>query len=122
MTKEEALYAFFSGFGLPAYVVGGVPDGASLPYLTYEPAIGQWGSETAIGVSLWYGTEEEQTPNAKAAEIGRAIGSGGTWLHCSEGAVWLKQADTWCTSPDLGDGPARKRRDLNVTAEYLTQN
>ena len=31
----KALYAFYSGFGLPAYPEDGVPSDAALPYITY---------------------------------------------------------------------------------------
>ena len=36
----KALYQFFSGFGLPAYVEYNVPDEAALPYITYRLHIG----------------------------------------------------------------------------------
>ena len=32
----QALQHFFEGFGLPVYAVDDVPDGAQLPYITYE--------------------------------------------------------------------------------------
>lgn len=33
---HQALHAFWSSFGVPAYLSGHVPDGASLPYITFE--------------------------------------------------------------------------------------
>ena len=36
MDKAQALHSFWSGFGLTAYDENTVPDGAQLPYITYE--------------------------------------------------------------------------------------
>ena len=33
---KAALYDFWSGFDMPAYLQDSVPDGAELPYITYE--------------------------------------------------------------------------------------
>ncbi len=72
MTKDEALYRFFSGFGIPAYPdtavlnENGEPD-VVLPYLTYTPVFDAWGGEpVSLTVNLWYRTESEAVPNAKA--------------------------------------------------------
>lgn len=35
-TTARALYAFFSSFGVPAYVKSNIPDGAEAPYITYD--------------------------------------------------------------------------------------
>ena len=121
MTADKALYDFFAGFGLSAYA-GGVPDGGVMPYLTYEPTFGAWGSEVGITVNLWYYTQEEAALNRKAREVAQTIGPGGVVLGCGEGSVWLKLGSPWCTSPETGDDPKLKRRCLNVTAEYFTQD
>ena len=70
MTKDEALYRFFSGFGIPAYPdtsvlnENGEPD-VVLPYLTYTPVFDAWGGEpVSLTVNLWYRTESEAVPNA----------------------------------------------------------
>ena len=35
INTARALYGFFSGFGLPAFVEYSVPEDAELPYITY---------------------------------------------------------------------------------------
>ena len=53
MTKAAALYAFFSGFGLPAYPTAAEADTA-FPYLVYEPNIGSIeDGSIPIAVNLW---------------------------------------------------------------------
>ena len=109
MTKDKALHAWFSQF-LTAYPTSNVPEDATFPWLTYELITGALDSgEISLTVNLWYYTESEAIPNAKAQEISTAIGYGGTVIPCCQNI-----ADE--TDKNI------KRRYLNITAEYLTEN
>lgn len=120
-TKAAALHEFFSSFGLPAYPVSSVPEDTVFPWLTYELVTSSWEQgEVALVLNLWYYTESEATPNAKAEEISKAIGMGGALLPCDEGVIWLKRGSPWCQSLQDATDPMIKRRYINVTAEYLT--
>lgn len=123
MTKAAALHEFFSGFGMDAYVSTGVPDDVIFPYLTYELITSAWESgEVGLTVNLWFYTEGEKIPNAKAQELSQAIGSGGKVIACDGGYIWLKRGSPWCQSLTDGTDPTIKRRYINVSAEYLTEN
>lgn len=128
MTKDKALYAFFSGFGLPAYPdnavlnENGEPD-VVLPYLTYTPVFDAWGGEpVSLTVNLWYRTESEAIPNAKAQEIANSIGRDGVNVPCDGGTIWIKRGSPF--SKNLADevDPAIKRRYISVTAQYNTED
>lgn len=123
MTKDKALQAFFGGFGIPAYTTASVPRNTEFPWLTYEysPSAFDEG-ETSITVNLWYHTESEAVPNAKAQEISNAIGLGGRVIRCDGGFIWLKRGSPFCQS--LADEADRniKRRYINITAEFCTEN
>lgn len=128
MTKDKALHAFFTGFDIPAYPSNAVlneegePD-VIFPYLTYTPVFDAWGGEpVSLTVNLWYRTESEAVPNAKAQELSSAIGLGGRLVPCDEGYIWIKRGSPWCQSLSDETDPAIKRRYINVTAEYLTHN
>lgn len=123
MTKGAALYRFFSGFCMPAYPSASVPDDAKLPYLTYDLVTGAWGGEpVSLTVNFWFYTDSEAVPNAKAQELSEAIGLGGKILRCDGGYIWLKRGSPWCQSLSDETSPTIKRRYINVTAEYLTEN
>jgi hypothetical protein len=123
MTKAAALHEFFSGFGMTAYVSTSVPDDVTFPYLTYELITGAWeAGEVGLTINLWFYTDSEKTPNAKAQELSEAIGSGGKLLKCDGGYIWLKRGSPWCQSLTDDTSPTIKRRYINVSAEYLTQN
>ena len=123
MTKAAALHQFFSSFGMTAYTVTSVPEDAVFPYLTYELVVDAWdGGEVGLTVNFWFHTESEKIPNDKAAQLSREIGPGGKLLPCDGGYVWLKRGSPWCQSLRDEASDSIKRRYLNVTAEFLTEN
>lgn len=73
----QALYAFFSGFGIPAYAEDTVPDEAQLPYITFPQREPEWNAKATFYAKVYY---RHQTSNldalAKADEIVAAIGTG----------------------------------------------
>lgn len=123
MTKGAAIQQFFESFGLQAYTASSVPDDVLFPYLTYELVINTWeAGEVSMTVNLWYYTESEADPNAKAQEISTAIGLGGKVIPCDGGAIWIKRGSPWCQSLFDAEDKNIKRRYLNVSAEYFTQD
>ena len=119
-TQAAAIHKFLSGFGVPAYSASSVPVDAEFPYLTYSLVTGEWGDgEQPMAVSLWYRTESESKPNAKAEEIRRSIGRGGRVLRCDGGAVWVKRGVPWCQSMSDPDDDMVKRRYINLDLEYM---
>lgn len=119
MTPEAAMQRFWEGFGMPAYAASSVPHDAEYPYLTYDMPVCYWGQgEAAQTVNLWFRTDSEAAPNAKAREIGGAIGPGGVQLRCDGGTVWLKRGSPFAQAVADEDDPKVKRRYLNVSLEY----
>lgn len=123
MTKGEALQQFFSSFGLTTYAAASVPSDTVFPYLTYDLVTGNWGDmEASIAVNLWYHTDSEALPNAKADEIADTIGIGGKVLPCDGGGIWIKRGSPWCQSLADETDKSIKRRYINISAEFLTTN
>lgn len=121
MTATEALYKFFSDFNLPAYPDTAVPSDTVMPYLTYSVSVGGWGDmANSLTVKLWYHTEKEAEPNAKAEEISRTIGRGGIQLPCDTGTVWLMRGEPWCINSTFESDQSIKLRQLNVAAIFNT--
>lgn len=121
MTKGSAMHSFFSGFGIPAYASTSVPEDSEFPYLTYTPVFDSWGNAVSLTVNLWYRTESEAVPSAKAQEISNAL-SGGKYIPCDGGALLLHRGVPWCQSLTDETDKKIKRRYINVTAEFLTLN
>lgn len=121
MTKEQALHIFFNQFGIIGYRNTSVPDDTIFPFLTYDVPISSFEEEpVSITLNLYFYTDSEAVPDAKAEEIRQAIGMGGALLKCDGGAIWLKWGAPWCQSLVNDTNHNIKRRYINITAEYLT--
>lgn len=121
MTKGEALYGFFSGFGIPAYEVNRVPVEAEFPYLTYDAKTAAFGEPpVSLTVNLWFHTEDNTVPDAKADEIGQRLGRGGAIIRCADGAVWLRRGEPFYQALNDPTDSRINRRFINITAEFIT--
>lgn len=121
MTKEQALYQFFNSFGIVGYRNTSVPDDVIFPYLTYDTPVSSFEEDpVSITANLYYYTDSEAEPDAKAEEIRNAIGIGGKIIPCDGGYIWLKWGSPWCQSLVDDTNATIKRRYMNITAEYLT--
>lgn len=121
MTNEEALYQFFSSFGIPAYAASSVPSDATFPYITYELVLGEmFEGEVNVTVNVWYRTKTETKPNAKVREMFVRIGPGGVTVPVDGGMLWIKRGRPWAQAVTVeGEDPDIKRRYVNINVEYL---
>ena len=85
----KALYAFYSGFGLPAYPEDGAPSDAALPYITYTIVQPDFIESAVHQARIWYQSDSYAGVNAKADEIISAVGRG-LLLPAGNGAVCLR--------------------------------
>ena len=123
MTKEAALYNFWSMFGLPAYEENSVPsgeDGAEFPYITYQVVTDSFGNDVAMAGSAWYRSTSWKEANAKAQEISNVLGSGGVTLTCDGGIIWLRRGVPFAQSMGDDSDDLIKRKYINITAEFIT--
>ena len=125
MTKAAAIYQFWSGFGLNAYEETAVPtgeDAPEFPYITYSLVTDSFGGEVAMSASLWYRSTSWTDINAKTEEISTAIGMGGKILPIDGGAIWLKRGQPFAQNMSDPSDEMIRRKYLNITAEFITQN
>lgn len=130
MKKNAALYSWLNEF-LPFYrstvTDPGENPAREFPYGTYDYISDAWtgddaGGVASISVSLWYRTESEAEPDAKAQEISEAIGIGGKLLACDEGFIWVQRGSPFVQSMAYTEDPAIKRRYINLNVIYLTKD
>lgn len=119
MTKNEALYSFFSGFGLSAYPTSSIPEDVIFPYLTYENIVGYFGDSASMTVNLWYHTSSEKEPNAKVEELAKAIGRGGVQVPYSDGAMWIKRGTPFANAMSDQTDPQTKQRIINLEIDFM---
>lgn len=120
---EQALYEFFSSFGVQAFAEASVPTGdeaPAFPYITYSVSISDFGIDTSLTANVY----TRSTSWTRAVTIKNAIyndlGKGGKLIPCDDGVIWLKRGTPF--SSQLGDESDNliKRELINITAEYLT--
>ena len=119
MTQADTIQQFFSRF-LTAYESTVVPEDAAFPRLTYNLVTGSWEQQAPLRVDLWYRSINLGAINAKADEIGNAIGQGGVILPCDGGALWVRKGSPFAQTVLVPDDPAVKRKYINVIVEFLT--
>lgn len=82
MKTEQALYAFWSSFGLPAYPEETVPTGedndkaAEPPYITYTIVEPEFGTSSTGQARIWYRSDSYEEIAQKKNEVLKAIGNG----------------------------------------------
>lgn len=117
MDKQHALHSFWSGFSIPAYDENSVPDGATLPYITYEVSTGDLGVELPHSASIWYRSTSWAAITEKANEIERAITRGGRMVNYDNGAFWIKRRNTQRMEEPADD--TVRRILMNMTIEFI---
>ncbi len=106
-STAQALYQFFSGFSLPAYVEYSPPDDAVLPYITYQVIEPNWPDVGTLYARVWYRSTSFTAINAKVDEIRRAVGEGVS-IPTSGGAVYLSKGTPFAQNmPMEGDDTLR---------------
>jgi len=119
MTAEKVLNQFFSSFDLQAYPATDASE-KELPFLTYETPQSFFEDGTvSCAVNLWYKTDSESVPNAKAREIANRVGRGGIVLPIDGGYLWIRRGTPF--SQPLFDDTDKsiKRRYILLILEYL---
>lgn len=118
MTKSQALYEFFSSFGIDCFP-NTAPETAKFPFLTYETTMGNAGDDAVnIACNVFYYTESETAPNAKVEEIANKISLGGKVIHCDDGAIWIQRGQPWCNTITEADRNI-KRKQLNISLIFM---
>ena len=122
MTKEAALYNFWSMFGLPAYEENTVPEDAAFPYITYQVVTDSFGYDVALTASVWYRSTSWKEANAKAQEISDKISRGGVTIACDNGIIWIRRGVPFAQSMGDDSDDLIKRKYINLVAEFMTAN
>lgn len=119
MTKEEALYSFYSQFGT-AYEETHLPKSASLPYLTYSVSTASFGDgDIPLSLSVWTRSTSWALANSIAKQISDALEEGGKQIDYDGGTVWLKRGIPFAQNMGDESDDLIKRKVINITAEYI---
>ncbi|MBQ6413027.1 MAG: hypothetical protein IJI19_06080 [Ruminococcus sp.] len=119
MDKAQALYSFWSSFGLTAYDEQTIPDNAQTPYITFETNTDSLDQPLALTASLWYRDTSWATISEKAEAIAAHIGRGGSVVHYDDGALWITRRAPFAQRIADPNDDGIRRIYMNINAEYL---
>ena len=126
MTKAAALYQFFSSFGLEAWEENSVytlESPPTFPYLTYEMNTDAFNDyDTALTFSLWYRSTSWAAANAKVEKISASIGRIGKVLPVDDGYLLIMRGSPFAQSIGDPSDDMIKRKMLNITVRFYTNN
>lgn len=126
MTKESALYKFWSGFGIPAYEENNVftlEKAPNYPYITYEVQTDSFeGGSIPLSASIWYRSTSWTEINEMKRKVSERIGNGGTIIKCDDGGIWLTRSTPFAQNMGDDTDDMVKRVLINVTAQFITTN
>lgn len=127
MKKAQALYNFWSGFGIPAIDEQSSYDeetmkqlGIDFPYITFESGVGDFVEEITLAADLYYRSTTWSAIETKAAEIAEAIGYAGKLVSYDGGAIWIKRQSPIYQRMAADNDFNIRRIHFNVTAEFLS--
>lgn len=120
MDRTQALYSFWSSFGLPAYDEQTVPDGVQMPYITYETAAGDLYQQVALTASIWYRSNSWSEITQKMENINDELGLGGKVVPFEGGALWIKRGSPFAQRVAEPNDDSVRRYFLNIVAEFIS--
>lgn len=113
--REQALYRFWAGFGIPAYEENSVPADAAYPYITYSVSVGDRVSLTA---NIFYRSSSLLEINSKTAEIESTLGRSGITARYNNGALWIQKGSPFYVTVPAEESDI-KHKLLNIEAEFI---
>lgn len=122
MDKSQALNEFWNSFDIPAYDQYTVPDGTSMPYITYEEAVDAIGMDIPMTASIWYRSSKWSDISQKADEISRKISYGYYIKAIDGGYMVLKRGNVFAQRMNDPDDPDIRRILISILVEFLTEN
>lgn len=127
MTREQSLFNFWNGFGIPAFEENSVPtgeDAPAYPYITYQLVTDSLGNEVQTSASVFDRNKNEYSALAniqtKVKEIREKISRGGIMLPFDGGAIWLKRNRPFDQTMGDSEDDQVIRAYLNMTAEFIS--
>lgn len=92
INTAQALYEFWSSFGLPAYTEGTIPDELVLPYITYSLVETEPLEAGTHYAKVYYRSTSNEALLRKVDDILATIGDKGCRINCQGGYVVLRKA------------------------------
>lgn len=119
MDKQQAYYSLWSQFDIPAYDELSVPDGAEMPYITYQVIVDELDEVIAPTASIWYRGTSWSAIDEKLAEVNTKISSMKP-IRLDDGFMFVTKGNPWAQRMAEDTDRTVRRYILNLNVEFLT--
>lgn len=121
MDKWQAINTFWNKFGIPAYDENTVPEGLSMPYITYGMATDSVGIDIPMNASVWYRDTSWEDISNKVDQISSLISYSYYIMTIDGGYMVVKRGNVFAQRMADPDDSVRRIL-LSVLVEFLTEN
>lgn len=118
--KWQAIDQFFNSFGLTAYDERGVPEGVSVPYITYNAPIAKFEQPVTFSASIWYRSSSWREISQKADEIAQSL-KGFKILPVDGGYLFMVAGSPFAQRMVEPGDDMIKRMYILIESEFLTE-
>ena len=125
MDKAQAIQAFWSSFGIPAYDESTIPNADTSdhrpepPYITYQVITDSIGTPVSLAGSIWYRSTRWAEITQKAEQIAEYIGYGHKIIKIDGGYLYITKGKPFAQRTSDEDDSIR-RIYINLMVEFLT--
>lgn len=122
MDKSQAIYNFWSKFGLPAYDENTVPENTGKRYITYNTVLDSLGNVINLYGNIWdVDSTSWEFVSKKAEEIAEAIVKSYPISYAVDnGRLYLAKGTPFAQRMSDPSSDRVRRMYINIQAEYLT--
>ena len=121
MDRWQAVYNFWSSFGIPAYEENSVPDLKDLtfPYITYQARASAFDYNASGNASIWSRNTSWTEADGLSDMIMTRLQDGGENVPYTGGVIWITAGAPFSQSMSDPSGALVKRKLLTVTYNFL---
>ena len=134
MNKQQAINAFWRGFGVLAFEENSVPDDKAIdaliasgaaaskfPYITYQVVTDDYNGVAMATASIWDRNSSWQTADELSNVIAQAIQNANT-VKLDGGRFFIVKGSPFAQHMSEDNDPSIRRVVLNVGYHFFTQN
>jgi hypothetical protein len=120
MDKEQAIHAFWSSLGIPAYEENSVPEGTAFPYITYQKMSGAFEDALNPTGSIWTRQTSWNEADALKTSLESYLGYAGRTYKIDGGYAVIKRGVPFAQGMSDDSDKMIKRYVINLAVEFLT--
>ncbi len=121
-TVKEAVYCFFSSFGIPAYEENQLAVKPELPYITYSDVSGCfYDGGLSAHAQIWYKDNFDwQGADAICNLISERVGGSGAVIPCEGGGIFIRRSRPFSENLTEKSDKTIRKKQVNLIFEFIT--